>query len=57
MLAGKTFPQNVRTLCMVVEELLREILSCSETIACYTNLMEILDDRVTVVHRDSGLII
>ena len=41
MLAGKRFPQNVRALRLVVEELLREFLVKTD---CYSDLMEALGD-------------
>ena len=44
MLAGKRFPQNVRALRLVVEELLREFLVKTD---CYSDLMEALGDAAT----------
>ena len=44
MLSGKKFLQNVRALRMVVEELLRSIVTCSDT---YNQLVAILDDKAS----------
>ncbi len=44
MLTGKRFPQNVRALKLVVEELLREFLVKTD---CYADLMEALGDAAT----------
>ena len=44
MLSGKKFPQNVRALRMVVEELLRSIVTGTDT---YDQLVAILDDKAS----------
>ena len=43
MLNGKKFPQNVRVLCIIVEELLRKIIQDSK-VASYDELMLHLND-------------
>ena len=48
MLSGKKFPQNVRALCMVVEELLQDILSGES--CTYLERMETLKERSTISH-------
>ena len=44
MLAGKKFPQNVRALRMVVQELLRDILT-SEDLHSHSQLMHVLEEK------------
>ena len=44
MLSGKKYPQNVRALRMIVEELLRNILSL-EQIHSYPQLMDALESQ------------
>ena len=45
MLSGKNFPQNVRALRMVVEEIVRGLLTDTETVTCFTDLMDVLEER------------
>ena len=44
MLTGKKYPQNIRALCMVAEELLRGII-CNEELQTHSQLMQILENR------------
>ena len=46
MLSGKKYPQNLRALRMVVEELLRFVISETEN---FSDLMTILDERYTIL--------
>ena len=45
MLSGKNFPQNMRALRLVAEELLRDIISTMEPSQGYDDLMLVLDSR------------
>ena len=49
MLSGKKFPQNIRALRMVVEELLRGIIDKTGS-TCYSDLMKVLELRATQSH-------
>ena len=49
MLSGKKFPQNIRALRLVVEELLRGIIDETGS-TCYSDLMKVLEHRATQSH-------
>ena len=46
MLTGKKYPQNVRALRMVVEQLLHSVIS-QDTIQCYSQLMDVLETQAS----------
>ena len=44
MLSGKKFPQNVRALRIVAEEVLRKLFK-EESVECYSDLVKVLDNK------------
>ena len=47
MLSGKKYPQNIRTMRMVAEELLRDVLQRNQEINSFDELMNVLEDIAT----------